>query len=649
MMASALALGFAGLLTPDVCLLTLLLIVIVGMIVPSTLPWLAAGSAQRNTVALFAIAVVVAATALSGPGGLGTGNLTGTVGQLSLPSNVPLGLLAALAAGALVSVSLELGDRRGLHSALILGVCVLGLAGVAAPGRHLIPVLVIGWPTALFTLTQLTAPVQAIDVRVDPHPAGTRRVVTRWVLMPIAITIAVACVVVLIAARTGLSTANPQTGGWNSPGTGDTPSAALRSPSDYLGGAMNLSARGHLSAEPLIKVPAGSPRLWRAGTLDVYTGRGWLAAQAPAPVQIHPDGSLSVQTSTGSTQVDTVVPLHAGVTQVIAPGQVLAVTAKSLVGGSALPAAGNRLTIADSAGRAIPYTVTSQLLPSADDPGAVAQLSRPAGVAQPIDPRWSELPVTVPRRVRELGIALAGSRSRLDAVHAIEHELAQRMTYNLDSPAPAPGVDAVDDVLFTSHTGFCEQFASAEVVLLRSAGIPARMAVGFAGTEPGHNGYRTLQRSDAHAWVEVWFPGVGWVDSDPTPAGTAATRSSLASDNAIWICAVMFALAVALLLYRRRRRPGSLRPRDDLIADRELADAFAGFSQTLAAQHSGREPSETLAAWAGRIAVGDDAQSLRTAFDVLERSLYAPVAPSPQECRAAAAALRHHRMPAAAR
>ncbi|MFC5289237.1 DUF3488 and DUF4129 domain-containing transglutaminase family protein [Actinokineospora guangxiensis] len=80
----------------------------------------------------------------------------------------------------------------------------------------------------------------------------------------------------------------------------------------------------------------------------------------------------------------------------------------------------------------------------------------------------------------------------------------------------ATGVEALKDFLFTSKIGYCEQYASAMAVLARAAGLPSRVAIGYtAGFQSGD--YRSITTQDAHAWVEIFFPGEGWVTFDPTP------------------------------------------------------------------------------------------------------------------------------------
>jgi transglutaminase-like putative cysteine protease len=84
---------------------------------------------------------------------------------------------------------------------------------------------------------------------------------------------------------------------------------------------------------------------------------------------------------------------------------------------------------------------------------------------------------------------------------------------------PLAGRNAVDEFLFDTREGYCQHFSSAFVVLMRAAGIPARVVTGYAGGSYNRIGdYWLVRRSDAHAWAEVWLPGRGWVREDPTAA-----------------------------------------------------------------------------------------------------------------------------------
>ena len=89
-------------------------------------------------------------------------------------------------------------------------------------------------------------------------------------------------------------------------------------------------------------------------------------------------------------------------------------------------------------------------------------------------------------------------------------------TYDL-ATAPGNGDDALVEFLTTGRRGYCEQFASAMAVMLRTLGVPARVAVGFTGGRATDGGARAVSTADAHAWVEAWFPAAGWTTFDPTP------------------------------------------------------------------------------------------------------------------------------------
>lgn len=91
----------------------------------------------------------------------------------------------------------------------------------------------------------------------------------------------------------------------------------------------------------------------------------------------------------------------------------------------------------------------------------------------------------------------------------------QNFSYTLEPPPL--GINAVDDFLFNTRSGFCEHYASAFTFMMRAAGIPARVVTGYQGGEFNSLGdYLIVRQSDAHAWSEVWLQGRGWVRIDPT-------------------------------------------------------------------------------------------------------------------------------------
>jgi hypothetical protein len=101
---------------------------------------------------------------------------------------------------------------------------------------------------------------------------------------------------------------------------------------------------------------------------------------------------------------------------------------------------------------------------------------------------------------------------------AIKQHLLSHYAYSLDVGSK-PSASPLEEFLFTRKTGYCEHYATAMAVMLRTVGIPARLVTGFLPGEWNDFGhYYAVRQQDAHAWVEVWFPRSGWVTFDPTPS-----------------------------------------------------------------------------------------------------------------------------------
>jgi transglutaminase-like putative cysteine protease len=172
------------------------------------------------------------------------------------------------------------------------------------------------------------------------------------------------------------------------------------------------------------------------------------------------------------------------------------------------------------------YAVTG--LESMASPGQL----RAAGTAYPswVTGRYLQLPDTVTDRTRQLAAQLAsGQQTPFDTAIAVEDYVRSTIAYNEDVNPPPEDQDVVDYVLFESHEGYCEYYASAMAVLLRIEGIPARVVGGYFpapyDAEAGGNLYR---EKNAHLWVEVFFPGYGWIPFEPT-----ANRDELAYGDVV--------------------------------------------------------------------------------------------------------------------
>ncbi len=133
--------------------------------------------------------------------------------------------------------------------------------------------------------------------------------------------------------------------------------------------------------------------------------------------------------------------------------------------------------------------------------------------------RYLQLPRSGNPRAREFAEDLADQYDDpADIVrHLLDRFREQEYFYTLRPPAmPDDGIDAL---LFDEKRGFCAHYAGAATFVLRAAGVPARVVVGYQGGDSGADDeYLIVRQYDAHAWVEVWLPGEGWVRMDPTAA-----------------------------------------------------------------------------------------------------------------------------------
>jgi transglutaminase-like putative cysteine protease len=157
---------------------------------------------------------------------------------------------------------------------------------------------------------------------------------------------------------------------------------------------------------------------------------------------------------------------------------------------------------------------------------------RTGGLGPVEQKRALQLPRNLSPRVRALAEAWRGTNT--DALNvaraALDYFHRENFVYTLNPPLLDN--DPVDEFLFDTRRGFCEHYASAFVTLMRAAGIPSRMVIGYLGGElnpAGH--YLIVRQSDAHAWAEIWLPQRGWVRVDPT-AAIAPERIELGFDAA---------------------------------------------------------------------------------------------------------------------
>ena len=408
-------------------------------------------------------------------------------------------------------------------------------------------------------------------------------------------------------------------------------------------GALDLRQRGTLDAEPVLEVPADSPTLWQGGYVDEYDGATWVRSGRPY-LSSYPSTSLPLSTPpVGSSEVtlSTVTPVGKYFSFLAySPGPIVAVDGSA---GQVHSQHDGSVSVVNEHDPGMPYTVAWR------PDGSSSNGTLSADQLAVSDPRWLLLPAELPGRVRTLARTVTASATTTpDRVHAIETYLRTHEQYELDSPVPAGGTDAVDAFLFTDHLGFCEQFASAETVMLRSLDIPARLATGYGGGgAAGPDGTRIYRNEDAHAWVQVGYAGNRWVDSDPTAGSELASSSGTRSLSSwlanVWkdltgtatarrlsaLCLVAAGLLVWLLSWALRRWLPRRRPTQAAPAalSTDAGKAYERLLQRLAEQRRARTPTETVRDLLARL----DSPQRETVAAVLETEWYGREAALPAE------------------
>jgi len=420
--------------------------------------------------------------------------------------------------------SFDLKTRRNLYTHLWHSLVVLYIAGVFAWTIAFLP-LVLLWAACMWAFLVFTRERARVCKGTPGHrltawiasPRRQPRLLVRW---GVAWLLLSALIFVALPRFAGRPIAMPFLVSMplQSDLTGEVLPAILplveAGATGGEGHAINLRVRGRLGEEVVLRVRAPAESYWRAYTLERYDGQSWRAEGALSPlppIALHiriPDEDL---TSPGAS-----LPQTFYVRQPLGPHILAAYPLRELY----FPA--RRLSLFDSGTVQAPFPLRRGTTYAAVS--QVRDLSPAAlQMAAPVDLEANraalELPLSLPSRVRDLADRLAaGALTEYDQVNAIAGYLRSHYRYSLDTPRLPGGADAVDRFLFVDHVGFCEQFASALAVLLRAEGIPARVAVGYGTGE--HNlltGTFTVRARDAHAWVEVLFPGIGWVPVDASP------------------------------------------------------------------------------------------------------------------------------------
>lgn len=401
---------------------------------------------------------------------------------------------------------------------------------------------------------------------------------------------------------------------------------------------LDTSIRGDLGDDVVMRVRAPRPAFWRGQTFSEFDGRTWRVSSDVGQPQIGP--TIDIEPTLGDalgTRVPTEELIQTYFVEQDLPNIVFAAARPTTVifDGTLWTRPDGALRSDVTLTKGSVYTVlservqvTAERLRSQGDLGILFDGFRATGAGDEIEP-FLDIPATTTQRTIDLATSLrTPGQSTYDTIVAYEAWLGANTEYDLDAPVPAEQADAVDDFLFESRRGFCEQIASTLAIMLRTQGVPARLATGYVpGERDRVSGVWKVRASDAHAWVEVWFPETGWQSFDPTArvplagevgastvggdlvAATVASVTSHVTEIAGLIVATCALWAVARLVrtLRHRRRRG----RWGLLQDR--------FGR-LGPSPPGNVTNPRIAAHVDRT----DGADARTVADTLDRAAFDP-------------------------
>ena len=398
---------------------------------------------------------------------------------------------------------------------------------------------------------------------------------------------------------------------------------------------------------------------WKAQDLDTFNGYSWVAGLAPGPPLPEPSGDalarwtktirVSIvgmktsdvitageggqppETLPGGTEQGT----DAGTWQSgtpMGPGTSYTISTYSphpsphqlaTAGNEYVPNLGNFLTVrlpvgptSSPAGGTVP--VTFPVFHAHRHPSVARNTPTvPGGILAPVHQSRAISAINLSPYARAYALAhrlAAKARTPYAFVMSVRNWLSQAHGFSYTQTPPQRQFP-LESFLFTDHAGYCQQFSGAMALLLRMGGIPARVAAGFtAGTFDQKSGRWVVTDTDAHAWVEAWFPTYGWVRFDPTPAtaparggaaiapilkklptggtagdaalgrrgvgssgttGTTLKHQAGGGSNLWWLIGLAIAL-VALLVWAARRLMRNHIARTDLLSELERALARTG-------------------------------------------------------------------------
>ncbi len=293
-----------------------------------------------------------------------------------------------------------------------------------------------------------------------------------------------------------------------------------------FGNTLPIQGDVSLGSKRLFEVNSADAGLLRATSYEVYTGSGWKAGDRESTRVDARELAVDAQAATYQARTIAIlrIRLLSSESTILTPGVPLAANVDARV--DAAPGQSGdieRMRSRRALGEGDAYNSFGSVSTATADQLNADTAPYPAWVLE----RYLQLPSSLPGSVRDETqriVSEANATTPYQQAKAIETYL-RTFPYDLAVPAPPPGRDAVEFLLFELKRGYFDYQSTAMCVMLRTAGIPCRIAVGYVLTPgTGEETLYTVRKSDAYSWVEVFFPTYGWIAFNPTsdrPAGGA--------------------------------------------------------------------------------------------------------------------------------
>jgi hypothetical protein len=272
----------------------------------------------------------------------------------------------------------------------------------------------------------------------------------------------------------------------------------------------------------LFLVTASKPAYWRIKRYQNYNSWGWTSSPVETGGTIKPGMSSTIAIDPGRQDFSYSVETRSKTDVLLLAGEF---KSSNLTVRLETQGASTESPIVSDVD--ITAVITPELIQPKEQYSVVGSISS-AGPEQLINAttdytdwvksNYLQLPTSLPDRVRQLALIITeGTTVPFQQAMAIQDYL-QGLRYNRDAKSPSRRGDEVDSFLFMQREGVCTDFATSMIVMLRSLGVPARLATGYLpGEQDSASGAYIVRGKDYHAWPEVFFPGFGWIQFEPTP------------------------------------------------------------------------------------------------------------------------------------